>query len=180
MAEVANSEGSSPLDIPPELLEYFLNDPSYIVCPQCNNVWENAGAGNENDCRHVRTENGKLLNTSAREHYTKYRFRCPRCESIFCSSCKIIPYHLGFTCTEFDEAIKSLKCRWCKEKNSWGDHSNEWTTQRSTKNVLYQMQRQRNSLSIKNTCRLWTSIDMASFNARKNARMYKSNLCRIS
>ena len=116
MAEVASSEGSAPLDIPPELLEYFLNDPSYIVCPQCNNVWENAGAGNENDCRHVRTENGKLLNTSAREHYTKYRFRCPRCESIFCSSCKIIPYHLGFTCTEFDEAIKSLKCRWCKEK----------------------------------------------------------------
>lgn len=108
-------ESVEKLDIDPEILKFLMEDPSYIICPQCNNVWENAGAGNAQDCRHVKTDNGKLLTPECITHYTEHRFRCQRCESIFCSSCKRIPYHLGYTCTSFQTAMNSLKCRWCKE-----------------------------------------------------------------
>lgn len=103
------------LEIDPEILKFLMEDPSYIICPQCNNVWENAGAGNAADCQHVKTDNGKLLTEECIKHYTEHRFRCQRCESIFCSSCKRIPYHLGYTCDGFINAMHSLKCRWCKE-----------------------------------------------------------------
>mmetsp|Transcript_34298 Transcript_34298/g.58730 ORF Transcript_34298/g.58730 Transcript_34298/m.58730 type:complete len:467 (+) Transcript_34298:30-1430(+) len=103
------------LDIPPELLQFLVNDPSYVICPKCNNVWENAGAGNEADCKHLKTDNGKALTQECITHYTHHRFRCQRCESIFCSSCKRIPYHLGFTCEGFENAKDAFRCRWCKE-----------------------------------------------------------------
>uniref|UniRef100_A0A7S4II00 RING-type domain-containing protein n=1 Tax=Vannella robusta TaxID=1487602 RepID=A0A7S4II00_9EUKA len=103
------------LEIDPELLQFLMNDPSYVICPHCNNVWENAGAGNEDDCRHVKTDNGKPLSAECRRHYTEHRFRCQRCESIFCSECKRIPYHLGYTCEDFENAMQAFKCRWCKD-----------------------------------------------------------------
>ena len=102
-------------DIPPELLEYLRGDPSYVICPGCSNVWENAGAGSEEDCKHVKTEDGNFLSAECRQHYTAHRFRCQRCEEIFCHQCDRIPYHLGYTCEGFREALTSFKCRWCQE-----------------------------------------------------------------
>lgn len=57
----------------------------------------------------------KYINTNHAYHHT-YRFRCRLCDTIFCTSCKKSPYHIGFTCQQFQlygEAEK--RCLICSD-----------------------------------------------------------------
>eukprot|EP01126_Amoeba_proteus_P047526 TRINITY_DN5426_c0_g1_i11.p1 TRINITY_DN5426_c0_g1~~TRINITY_DN5426_c0_g1_i11.p1 ORF type:complete len:407 (+),score=69.66 TRINITY_DN5426_c0_g1_i11:129-1349(+) len=58
------------------------------------------------------TKKGGL--SEAARHKEQYRFRCRSCEVEFCSSCKAVPYHENFTCTQFSEYQKSKHCRFCQ------------------------------------------------------------------
>jgi hypothetical protein len=48
----------------------------------------------------------KFFNTSPN------RFRCRICDKVFCSECKVIPYHLGMTCTQKAFGGERV-CRFC-------------------------------------------------------------------
>ncbi|KAM9960087.1 hypothetical protein ACTFIW_009212 [Dictyostelium discoideum] len=104
------------------------NKDSYIQCPCCNLVMEKViiplsslnsnknGAIKSND--HNQTieydENGKQLSRESIEHKRKFRFRCPQCSCVFCTECKIQPYHLGYTCAQFQIYNSSKHCRFCR------------------------------------------------------------------
>ena len=47
--------------------------------------------------------NGKAVSSWAQVHFLRYRFRCreANCGINFCSECKVVPYHLGYTCEEY-------------------------------------------------------------------------------
>lgn len=58
---------------------------------------------------------GKKLLLKHREHYIKNRFKCPNSQcKVFntgqCKSCGAVPYHLGFTCEEYQVLVR---CRYC-------------------------------------------------------------------
>ena len=55
----------------------------------------------------VNDEDGQPLSSTALEHYHLNRFRCRNCDTIFCTGCKKIPYHLGYTCDSWDAFQKS-------------------------------------------------------------------------
>ena len=46
-------------------------------------------------------EEGKVLLRHAAENMANFRVRCNECSFVFCSKCKIDPYHIGKTCEEF-------------------------------------------------------------------------------
>ena len=52
----------------------------------------------------------------AAAHYAMYRTRCPvtGCNIAFCTGCSKVPYHLGYTCDEFERYQAATKCRYCK------------------------------------------------------------------
>jgi hypothetical protein len=86
-----------------------------IKCPNC---------GEQNEFEegkidyNVRDEKNQILSKQAAEDYAKYRCRCGFCKKDFCinQSCQAIPYHLGKTCKEYKDYIKSKKCRFCNQK----------------------------------------------------------------
>ena len=47
-------------------------------------------------------------------HREEYRIRCRNCQTEFCFGCNSIPYHLGYTCQQFEKYLKSKKCRFCE------------------------------------------------------------------
>eukprot|EP00276_Gloeochaete_wittrockiana_P006640 CAMPEP_0184650452 /NCGR_PEP_ID=MMETSP0308-20130426/7975_1 /TAXON_ID=38269 /ORGANISM="Gloeochaete witrockiana, Strain SAG 46.84" /LENGTH=691 /DNA_ID=CAMNT_0027083973 /DNA_START=100 /DNA_END=2172 /DNA_ORIENTATION=+ len=56
---------------------------------------------------------GTPLTAEAIRHREMHRFRCRVCNTDFCATCKATPYHLCYTCEQF-EAYKSAKhCRYC-------------------------------------------------------------------
>lgn len=44
---------------------------------------------------------------------SKFRIRCNNCGNNFCSKCKLEPYHLGLTCTQYEKEKNAKKCRFC-------------------------------------------------------------------
>ena len=50
------------------------------------------------------------LSTQARRHRDKHRFRCNKCETVFCVGCRTVPYHLGWTCKQVSHPIPSPLC----------------------------------------------------------------------
>eukprot|EP01112_Ceratiomyxa_fruticulosa_P021628 TRINITY_DN7680_c0_g1_i2.p1 TRINITY_DN7680_c0_g1~~TRINITY_DN7680_c0_g1_i2.p1 ORF type:complete len:879 (-),score=146.63 TRINITY_DN7680_c0_g1_i2:140-2776(-) len=56
---------------------------------------------------------GKPLSPEALNHREEFRFRCRGCSTEFCSGCKIVPYHMGFTCESYKSYLVSRKCRFC-------------------------------------------------------------------
>ncbi|KAN0033561.1 hypothetical protein ACTFIV_000022 [Dictyostelium citrinum] len=109
------------------------NKDSYIQCPCCNLVMEkiiiplsssnnnnkNKNGGNIQSNEYYNQtieydENGKQLSRESIEHKRKFRFRCPQCSCVFCTECKIQPYHLGYTCAQFQIYSSSKHCRFCR------------------------------------------------------------------
>lgn len=56
---------------------------------------------------------GKAMAPAQISHYQTYRYGCRGCRMDFCSSCRLVPYHFGFTCQEFETYNASPKCRFC-------------------------------------------------------------------
>ncbi|EGC38296.1 hypothetical protein DICPUDRAFT_76110 [Dictyostelium purpureum] len=59
-------------------------------------------------------DNGRPLSKESMEHKRKYRLRCPQCSTVFCSECFVTPYHLGYTCAQYQIYNSSKHCRFCK------------------------------------------------------------------
>ena len=57
-------------------------------------------------------QNGNFISPEACEHLAKYRTRCDRCKTNFCANCKIKPYHVGYSCSEYREYIESDRWRY--------------------------------------------------------------------
>ena len=96
------------------IAEYLALDPNCVHCPnpKCNNVFENAGPGDEDKELML---NGEPISDEARDHRRSFRFRCRECSLEFCSSCGETPYHLGYTCDSYKAYVNSVKCRFCQE-----------------------------------------------------------------
>ena len=58
---------------------------------------------------------GQPLRGAALLHCRVHRFRCRQCDTVFCSSCGEVPYHIGFTCEEYMEYKEAAKCRYCDD-----------------------------------------------------------------
>eukprot|EP00658_Telonema_sp_P-2_P032780 TRINITY_DN24189_c0_g1_i1.p1 TRINITY_DN24189_c0_g1~~TRINITY_DN24189_c0_g1_i1.p1 ORF type:complete len:583 (+),score=109.33 TRINITY_DN24189_c0_g1_i1:398-2146(+) len=94
----------------------------FVKCPKCSNVVEVLpGAGGEVDgegetetAGRVTSVDGTALNPEAQQHAQRHRFRCRCCDTIFCSSCGRVPYHVGFTCDQFNSWASGLKCVYCQ------------------------------------------------------------------
>lgn len=63
---------------------------------------------------------GKSVTSAMAKHHAENRFQCPKCRTEQCKACKTVPYHLGFTCSEYQEhKLKKYiilwfrKCRYC-------------------------------------------------------------------
>ena len=75
-------------------LREFLITLNIATC-KCGNMMEVVqGEIDQN----LKDENGKPLSEEAAVHWSLYRIRCNNCNTVFCSSCKAEPYHLGYTC----------------------------------------------------------------------------------
>lgn len=61
-----------------------------------------------------------MVEGEALDHYLTHRFRCRHCTTIFCSQCKISPYHLGKTCRQYIDSLQAKKCRFCGQRVSDG------------------------------------------------------------
>lgn len=46
-------------------------------------------------------------------HNGYHRFRCCLCETVFCSSCRSMPYHMGFDCDGWKVHQTKPKCTYC-------------------------------------------------------------------
>lgn len=95
------------------LQDFVLNNNSqFISCPNanCDYFFETFGTG---EIKKIYTQDGGEPSLEAIEHYKKYRYRCRKCLEDFCSSCKKIPYHEGYTCEEYIKNANSVHCRYC-------------------------------------------------------------------
>src|SRR3990167_6029920 len=59
---------------------------------------------------------GKKLTLEAIRHRDEFRFRCRCCDTEFCCACMKMPYHLGFTCDQYNKYLTSRRCRFCKSQ----------------------------------------------------------------
>ena len=80
-----------------------------VECPKCHE--KNSFEKGDVDYN-IKDENNKKLSKQACEDYANNRCRCPNCQTVFCISCNLVPYHLGKTCKEYKDFINSKKCRY--------------------------------------------------------------------
>jgi len=80
-----------------------------ISCSNCGKVYL-FEPGNIMDA--PKQHNGEPLSLEQRDHFSKYRFRCPSCTEDQCRSCKVIPYHIGMDCDQFKNLVP---CRYCED-----------------------------------------------------------------
>lgn len=59
-------------------------------------------------------EEGHIISAEAAENMGKHKVKCKSCKDIFCSKCKITPYHVGFTWSQYREFIEADRCRYCR------------------------------------------------------------------
>jgi len=115
------------------LLELVESNSEMFKCPNssCSEVMEKVVGSTST--KHVQSASavkelgpdGRPLTMVAILHRDEHRIRCRACDKDFCSSCFVIPYHLGHTCTEFKNYKASRRCRFCaatlKESNTAPD-----------------------------------------------------------
>lgn len=89
----------------------FLAQSNMVKC-ECGNIMELV----EGDVDYnAKDDDGNKISKEAAVHMSKYRIRCSdsKCNKIFCSTCKIEPYHVGKTCDQHAEYAQADKCRFC-------------------------------------------------------------------
>eukprot|EP00928_Gymnodinium_smaydae_P030295 TRINITY_DN22571_c0_g1_i1.p1 TRINITY_DN22571_c0_g1~~TRINITY_DN22571_c0_g1_i1.p1 ORF type:complete len:620 (+),score=25.78 TRINITY_DN22571_c0_g1_i1:169-2028(+) len=57
---------------------------------------------------------GNMLSREALIHRERHRFRC-KCGTDFCNMCRASPYHLGYSCEEWQAKQNRVKCHFCDE-----------------------------------------------------------------
>ncbi|KAK8795502.1 hypothetical protein WA158_000159 [Blastocystis sp. Blastoise] len=84
-----------------------------VNCP-CGNSFI-CEEGDPHACYDITDDNGVRLNPVHSEHYNMYRTRCRNCNNSICIKCMTSPYHMGYTCEEFQERKQAVLCRFCQE-----------------------------------------------------------------
>lgn len=107
--------------------QVFFEAADYIHCPGCSMMIEKvagdipAGVAPSGVPEFDRTapftefdDNGRPLSRVALfDKYNNY-FRCSLCKEGFCGLCMKLPYHLGYTCQEYEEFEKAKRCIYCE------------------------------------------------------------------
>eukprot|EP00347_Sterkiella_histriomuscorum_P020040 403339326 len=57
---------------------------------------------------------GKSISEDAAINCNLNQIECKKCKENYCFKCKDKPYHLGYTCEDFEKYIKNRKCRFCR------------------------------------------------------------------
>ncbi|KAL4472349.1 hypothetical protein ABPG72_002832 [Tetrahymena utriculariae] len=86
-----------------------------VACIKCNQKFD-FQQGDPNSL--VNNKDGKLLDKKLLQHYSENRFVCQNvaCKTEQCRSCKSVPYHLGYECSDFQKFQESKRCRYCNEQ----------------------------------------------------------------
>ena len=94
---------------------------NYVQCPSCKETFEavpsHAPPTAPQDGGRTPPEvgpDGAPLSTAALLHRSQHRYRCGGCDVNFCSGCSAVPYHLGYTCKEWEEYNNAVHCRYCE------------------------------------------------------------------
>ncbi len=80
-----------------------------VECPGCHNRYP-FEPGKSVDYN-VRDDKNQRISRESAEHYAKNRVRCPSCQAVFCAKCSENPYHVGYTCEQYQQRKQALKCR---------------------------------------------------------------------
>jgi len=65
-------------------------------------------------------KHGRRMTREALVHRERNRFRCV-CKADFCGICRVVPYHLGFTCEDWLKWKQQPVCLFCEDKADTGD-----------------------------------------------------------
>lgn len=90
-----------------------------FACPKCKSRYDISHHSWSTKASYLNTEKGidnRPLSESAQTHYLANRFRCrnDRCDTTFCKSCQVMPYHAGFDCAGYVGYLAAPKCRYCE------------------------------------------------------------------
>ena len=96
---------------------------TYVQCPSCKETFEavpshapptpHDGGGGGRAPPEVGPD-GAPLSLAALTHRSQFRYRCGGCGVNFCSGCSAVPYHLGYTCKEWEDYNNAVHCRYCE------------------------------------------------------------------
>ena len=86
------------------------NDKSIVIC-KCKNAIEVIPGKIFYD---IKKDDGSAITKTAAKHMSQHRVRCNECENNFCKSCKVEPYHIGFTCSQHVKQKNQRKCKFCQ------------------------------------------------------------------
>ena len=79
-------------------MEQFMNQANNMVKCDCGFIMEAAQGQVDYNAK---DDSGAVMSPAAAIHMSRYRFKCRACEKIFCSNCKVSPYHAGKNCEEY-------------------------------------------------------------------------------
>lgn len=81
-----------------------------IACPHCQKIIEQKEVTSI-----TKDQMGEDLRPEALDCLRKYLVKCDECKKTFCSNCKSIPFHEGYTCDERKLLDEEVICRFCNE-----------------------------------------------------------------
>ena len=56
---------------------------------------------------------GRNMTEDAAINLNLNMIECGKCSHEFCNKCQTTPYHIGFTCEQYKEYKRNIKCRVC-------------------------------------------------------------------
>eukprot|EP00475_Leptophrys_vorax_P034482 TRINITY_DN5569_c0_g1_i1.p1 TRINITY_DN5569_c0_g1~~TRINITY_DN5569_c0_g1_i1.p1 ORF type:complete len:1052 (+),score=271.57 TRINITY_DN5569_c0_g1_i1:49-3204(+) len=100
------------------LKDFLKNSAQVSQCPKCGFAFEVDYHSWSSKLSNLTKEVGidkRPMNDEAQKHFLANRIRCRNdpCETIFCKTCKVVPYHTGFTCQEYTVFLNAPHCRYC-------------------------------------------------------------------
>eukprot|EP00347_Sterkiella_histriomuscorum_P015331 403357427 len=63
----------------------------------------------------IKSRYGQQISVDAAINYNLNKIQCELCKYSFCNKCQIEPYHLGYTCEEYQIYLDTRKCRFCND-----------------------------------------------------------------
>ena len=108
-----SSPTSSTLVRSTSLQNFFTSHCTQLIScpnPSCDFFFESSGIG---ECKRLDRPDGQEPSAEALTHFQQFRHRCRKCSEDFCSQCKKMPYHEGYTCAEYEHDSLHAHCRFC-------------------------------------------------------------------